>query len=410
MILNAVICVWNEEDIIESTVKHAFSQGCSNVFIVDNNSTDKTIEIAERAGAQLAVSFETKYFDELKKIGYLNSVVKKYNDGCSEEVIWWLYLDADEFPNIDSELTIIDFLRGLDSSVKAVHGNMYDHLPTHPPYIFSGYHPADCMPIACKGNTKIPLIRYDKGEKHFYSCGGAHTLDTCGMDIMLAKDVLDIHHFNYRKPEDSIGRIRSLLTKNKDGSSRMDWMDYKDTLFNQKNSSNSFYRERYINAKLAYSANINKAMYVDTLQYNFSNLKRWYNIYDFFNIDCGTYHDSLNLGIYYYFLNEYDMALCRFNDALEKSICKKDCLLIHVKIAKCLSKTNKMDAIKILATVIRCEYEDVSLYAKSVMNNINDELTEGIHKKNNFFEFALESYCGAFKLKKFENIDSEIIV
>ena len=42
MILNAVICVWNEEDIIESTVKHAFSQGCSNVFIVDNGSTDKT--------------------------------------------------------------------------------------------------------------------------------------------------------------------------------------------------------------------------------------------------------------------------------------------------------------------------------------------------------------------------------
>ena len=68
MMLNAVICVWNDEDIIEATIKHLFAQGCSNVFIIDNFSTDDTVKNAICAGAILADSFNSKYFDELEKI------------------------------------------------------------------------------------------------------------------------------------------------------------------------------------------------------------------------------------------------------------------------------------------------------------------------------------------------------
>ena len=42
--LYAIICTWNEEDIIASTVRHAFAQGCDKVFVVDNGSTDATQE------------------------------------------------------------------------------------------------------------------------------------------------------------------------------------------------------------------------------------------------------------------------------------------------------------------------------------------------------------------------------
>jgi glycosyltransferase involved in cell wall biosynthesis len=101
MLLNAVMCVWNEEDIIESSVKHLFAQGCSNVFIIDNESSDKTVDIAVNAGAKLAAKFKSKYFNEYEKIAYLNATVKNFNEQSNEDQRCWLYVFADEFPNIE---------------------------------------------------------------------------------------------------------------------------------------------------------------------------------------------------------------------------------------------------------------------------------------------------------------------
>ena len=36
--LYCILCVWNEEDIIASTVRHAYAQGCDRVFIIDNDT------------------------------------------------------------------------------------------------------------------------------------------------------------------------------------------------------------------------------------------------------------------------------------------------------------------------------------------------------------------------------------
>jgi glycosyltransferase involved in cell wall biosynthesis len=91
MIHNAVMCVWNEKGIIESTVKYCFIQGCSNVFIVDNVSTDRTVEIAIKAGAKLATTFKTEYFDEDKKVAHLNATVGYINSITSDKRVWWLY-------------------------------------------------------------------------------------------------------------------------------------------------------------------------------------------------------------------------------------------------------------------------------------------------------------------------------
>ena len=193
MILNAVLCVYNEEDIIESTIKHLFAQGCSNVFIIDNMSSDGTVEISSKAGGQLISQFESRYFDELQKIRHLNTAVRSYNESGSEENIWWLYVDADEFPGIDCDLTILDFLKQLDPAVRGVQGYFYNHTPTHPPYHQSPYHPADFQPVCSKSDiSKIPLLRYDKNKPHIDRLaiqGGAMNVDICTDNPMLDEDI-----------------------------------------------------------------------------------------------------------------------------------------------------------------------------------------------------------------------------
>ena len=55
----AVLGTWMEEDIVEATVRNAFAQGVEAVYLVDNASTDATVERALSAGATLAESFAT---------------------------------------------------------------------------------------------------------------------------------------------------------------------------------------------------------------------------------------------------------------------------------------------------------------------------------------------------------------
>ena len=49
--LFAIIGTWMEADVIEATVRNAFTQGCERVFLVDNDSPDDTVERALAAGA-----------------------------------------------------------------------------------------------------------------------------------------------------------------------------------------------------------------------------------------------------------------------------------------------------------------------------------------------------------------------
>jgi hypothetical protein len=50
----AVLGTWMEEDVVEATVRNAFAQGVEAVYLVDNASTDATVEWAVAAGATLA--------------------------------------------------------------------------------------------------------------------------------------------------------------------------------------------------------------------------------------------------------------------------------------------------------------------------------------------------------------------
>ncbi|MDR0466236.1 MAG: glycosyltransferase family 2 protein [Deltaproteobacteria bacterium] len=400
MILNAVICVWNEEDIIESTVKHAFAQGCSNVYIIDNASTDGTVERAEQAGAVLAGAFESKYFDEIQKITHLNSVVRKHNAQSTEEHVWWLYLDADEFPNIDHKTTIADFLKAQDSSIRAVHGFLFEHLPTHPPYYVGGRHPADFMPLAGKTRTsKVPLLRYDRGKEHLYSGAGAHSFDTRGEWVAVAEDILNIHHFNYRRPENSLGRLAQLTTRGADGTSRVDKLDGYAKLRANSSDALSEYHSRRLRAKSLYGQNKHAVLTTDELQYTYGNLVRWY--------DPGATRSGedtpLSLGVRHFFLENYDAALGCFQAALERTNDQGLRHLLSVKMAVCLSFANKEEALRLLRPFLEGKNKEIREYAARQVGKISEARAPGTiaTKRLKALDGKVQQYCGKFEKRFF---------
>lgn len=338
--LNAITCVWNEEDIIAASVKNCFAQGCDNVFIVDNASTDNTVPRALAAGARLALSFESKFFDERQKIVHLNAVVSFFNKVFPDPSIWWLYFDADEFPCIANGSRLADLVAGLDRAVIGLHGYLSDHIPTHAPYSHEERHPADFMPLCEKSDTyKIPLLRYDKGRPHFFSAGGAHEFNSNGESVLVAMDALDIHHFPVRNPKHTLTRLKNLLQRSPDGSSRVDWMDQRSRYLNKKDKSH--YHERYESMRERYLSNKFRVLKCRDLSYDFTRLRRWYDACEDRSWpELDDFDNALCRAVLQYFLGRHDVALCRFNDALNAGAKGEVALWITIKMAECFAHAN----------------------------------------------------------------------
>ena len=96
--LFAVLGTWMEEDVVGSTVRNALTQGCERVYLVETRARDSTVEAAIDAGATLAKLYATAHYDEVERIKHLNDVVATVSSAEPDEHIWWLDLDADEFP------------------------------------------------------------------------------------------------------------------------------------------------------------------------------------------------------------------------------------------------------------------------------------------------------------------------
>lgn len=360
MLLNAVMCVWNEEDVIAATVRHAFAQGCSSVYIVDNGSEDGTVAAALEAGAVLAASFDSKFFNEDLKVTYLNEVVRRWNAAHNPELVWWLFADADEFPAIDCGVRIIDFLSTLDPVVRGVHGHLYDHLPTHQPYLGPGRHPADFMPLCGNaGGGKVPLLRYDRGHAHLWSIGGAHDVVTHGEPLPVVQNALRIHHFPHRNPENTCARLKKLVFRNDDGTSRADWHN---NFLKQVGTDFSQYNSRFEELKRMYSGNLGKQLLCASPGYDFRNLVRWYDTYDDSGFAAPPFERSICLAVYYFFMEEYDIALCRFKDALDLCQDSDTALRIAVKMAECLARSAPDEARGLLMSLVRQNNRAINEY------------------------------------------------
>jgi len=92
----AFMCTYNEEDIIEATIRHVVSQGVE-VHLVDNWSTDRTVERAE-AFLGRGVRTITKFPPEAPSPSYdWHDLLRHVEDlSYSSDADWCIHYDADE--------------------------------------------------------------------------------------------------------------------------------------------------------------------------------------------------------------------------------------------------------------------------------------------------------------------------
>jgi glycosyl transferase family 2 len=186
--LYAIISTWYDADIIEASIKNCFTQGASKVFILDNASPDNTVEVAIKARGILAKCYETKMYDEDLRIRLQNEIIKEESEKAGIGDLWWMVLDADEFPTTLDGKPVIESLR-LDNSIRLIGTDFIDLYPSEydtEEYI-PGKHPATVMSHAVwrRGNTrtnrscshwKHSIIRLFNGIQDIAHSRGNHTV------------------------------------------------------------------------------------------------------------------------------------------------------------------------------------------------------------------------------------------
>ncbi|MGH9019200.1 MAG: glycosyltransferase family 2 protein, partial [Acidimicrobiales bacterium] len=207
----AVLGTWMEQDVVEATVRNALAQGVERVYLVDNASTDATVARATAAGAILAESFDTAVYEERVRILLMNTVVARQSLHCGADHVWWLWLDADEFPEGPRGLTIADYLGTLDNRFRVVGSTYWNHFPDRSPAYVPGYHPLDFQPLSeryvperprhcAQDHWKHPLQRFDRHGPFLLANGGFHSATLRTREpLREPRGGIVTHHVQYRE-------------------------------------------------------------------------------------------------------------------------------------------------------------------------------------------------------------------
>jgi hypothetical protein len=218
----AIIGTWMEEDVVGATVANALTQGCERVYLVDNESSDGTVREAVAAGAVLAESFATDEYEETTRLEIMNRVVSDVSIESAADHVWWLWLDADEFPHGPKGLTLREHLELLDQRFRIVGTRFMNHFPDREPAYEAGRHPLDFQPM-CEEHTmnfvcplrhrKHPLQRFDRARVPITSDRGFHRA-WCDEQLVEPVESIFTHHFPYRNPDVTRARLSMLCERN----------------------------------------------------------------------------------------------------------------------------------------------------------------------------------------------------
>ena len=227
--LFAIVGAWMEEDVIGATVANAFAQGCERVYLVDNDSADGTVREAVAAGAVLAEVFSTERYDEVLRMDIMNRVVRQVSEETGSEHVWWLWLDADEFPHGPRGLTVREFLEPLDRRFRIVGGRFINHFPDRKPEYVRGRHPLDYQPLCeehflrlCSLNhRKHPLQRFDRNGPPIVCDRGFHRAASSERPLREPSEAIYLHHFPYREQCLTRRRLAMLCGTDETGGTRV---------------------------------------------------------------------------------------------------------------------------------------------------------------------------------------------
>ena len=111
-----------------------------------------------------------------------------------------------------------------------------------------------------------------------------------------------------------------------------------------------------------YDKNKHLGLKTKTLIYDYKNICRWYDIYTEKQFLSSKFEKFIYTAIYYFFIEEYDIALCRFKDALD--ICNDEYikLWLIVKIAECLAVSDIDDAYSIIFSIKKYNDKELNTY------------------------------------------------
>ncbi len=233
--LFAVVGTWHEGDVVEALVRNALAQGCERVYVVDNDSPDDTVEAALRAGAILAESFSTEGYDEKLRVSLMNRTVQRVTEEVDDDHVWWLYMDADEFPHGPGDMTLRDYLATLDRRFRIVGTRYFNHYPKGTPHYVPGFHPLDFQPLCeefdaadfhhCQlDHWSHPLRRQDKGAEWLTGREGLHRV-TYEVQLIEPTVPIVVHHFPFRDRSYTIRRLNALCGPDESGHVRNEMND-----------------------------------------------------------------------------------------------------------------------------------------------------------------------------------------
>lgn len=212
--LFAVLGTWMEADVVADTVRNALAQGCERVYLVDNGSEDDTVERAVAEGAILARTFVTTQYDEALRLRHMNDVAAEVSAQEPDESLWWLFLDADEFPHGPSGLTLLEYLQTLDVRFRVVGARFFNHYPSTPPHYVPGQHPLELQPLCeelsfsmcAKNHRKHPLLRYDRNGPPVTAGPGFHQAHA-QYPLLEPELPVFLHHFPFREESHTRHRL-----------------------------------------------------------------------------------------------------------------------------------------------------------------------------------------------------------
>jgi hypothetical protein len=225
----AIVGTWMEADIIADCVANAFAQGVDRVFLFDNCSPDDTINRAVSAGAEHVMMYRTERFEERYRYNLMNEAVRHISESSEHDNIWWLWLDADEFPRPQGEGTLRELLTRTDRMYRTIGARVVNHYPTpgQPSYI-PGEHPARFQVLCeevpdgiCELNhRKHPLQRWDRSGPRIDAGPGFHRAECIERPLFEPLESIIIHHVPFREEQTTRRRMEALWSGGASSSSR----------------------------------------------------------------------------------------------------------------------------------------------------------------------------------------------
>lgn len=216
VLLYGLTSVWNEDDVIYATVRNLFLQGVDQVFVIDDSSDDDTVTEARAAGAVVLRDDSDGVFIERRRTHRLTRLIDEQTAAAGRPV-WWLVVDADEFPRGPGGATIREFLRTLPPTVETVGSRVLEHYPDSSSNPLPRCHPIDEIrharwynrPACAAGHWKHQLLRLNApGERGFMPGRHAIAAPPERRPVVESTRSLLMHHFPLRARERTERKLR----------------------------------------------------------------------------------------------------------------------------------------------------------------------------------------------------------